>query len=100
GVELVEEQDAGAILTSELARLAVQTHDGHNVHAHEHTRDRGGREITEGNASLGRDAVTKVRLARAGGADQKDATRHLAAHCTEVLDAPKQGDDPHGDLED
>src|SRR5213075_1476816 len=70
-VDLVEEEDAGAVLAGQLVGLVEEAPDAHDVHAHEHALDRGGREVAERDAGLGRDALGEVALAGARRADQQ-----------------------------
>src|SRR5260221_11458243 len=62
--------------------------------------ERGRAGVANRPAGLGLTWQGQVALAGAGRADQQEATRDLAPHVLEVLDALEQRNDPAGRLDD
>jgi len=79
--------------------LAVQAGNSEHVHAHEHTHDRGSREVAEGDAGLGRDTLTEVGFTSSRRTEEQDTAGNLTAHLLELFDALKEGDDTRCDFE-
>ena len=92
GVDLVDEQDARAVLAGQLAGFVVQAEHAQRVHAPEHALDTRRRHVTERQLRLGGDRLTEVALARAWRSFEEETADRLAAHQLEALDALQQGD--------
>src|SRR5262249_29942292 len=65
GVDLVDEQDARAVLARELAGLVIEAEDAQGVHAPEHALDARRRHVAKRELGFRRDGLTEIALARA-----------------------------------
>src|SRR5207302_8026049 len=92
GVDLVDEQDARAVLAGQLARLVVQAEYAQRVHAPEHALDARRRHVAERQPRLGRNRLAEIALARTWRALEQQAANWLATHLLEAFDALEQGD--------
>ena len=89
GVDLVDEQDAGAVLLGGLEHVANTA----GTHAHEHLDELGARDRVERHARLSGHRPAQQRLARAGGTDQEHALGNPAAQPLELLGVLEELDD-------
>mmetsp|Transcript_34583 Transcript_34583/g.75590 ORF Transcript_34583/g.75590 Transcript_34583/m.75590 type:complete len:726 (-) Transcript_34583:480-2657(-) len=88
GVDLVDEDDGGALL----AGLREEVAHAGGPHPHEHLHEVAPADGQEGHPRLARRRLGQQRLARAGGAHQERPLRHLAA---QVLVLPRVLQEAH-----
>jgi hypothetical protein len=91
GVDLVEEDDAGAVVL----RLLEQVADPAGADADEHLDEVGAADREERHVGLAGDRLGEQRLAGAGLADEQHAARDAAAEALELLRVLEELDDLH-----
>ncbi len=89
GVDLVDEQDAGAVLLGRLEHVA----DPAGADADEHLDELGARDREERHARLAGHGARQQRLARAGRTDQEHPLGNPAAEPLELLGVLEELDD-------